>query len=111
MGSNFNFPRHKELFNQDYYDGDPGDNDQEGTNHIESPFSEQMANEQRLSQFDAKEYGTDSQGLDVHGGILSNYRKVTGHTVEDMLEGDYWRANKDVKMKAAKMFNHCLKEE
>lgn len=28
MGSNFSFPRHKELFNQDYYEGDQGDHDE-----------------------------------------------------------------------------------
>ena len=43
LGSNFSFPRHKELFTEGYYDGegDSGENYQD--NSFESPYSKQMA--------------------------------------------------------------------
>jgi len=103
MGSHFEFPRHKELFNQHYYEDNANDFDETSANNIESPFSDHLKNKQPLAGHDDK---MDVEGLDVHGGILNNYRKVSGHSVEDMLEGDYWRHKKDIAFKASKMFTH-----
>ena len=36
---------------------------------------------------------------------MQNYKKVAGQTLEDVMEGDYWRANKDYMHKAANFFN------
>ena len=46
------------------------------------------------------EYGkhhTSTNGPDIEGGVLNNIHNIMGQTVEDVLEGDYWRANKDLK--------------
>jgi hypothetical protein len=37
LGNNFSFPRHKELFTTGYYDGEPGDIDE--NEMFESPIS------------------------------------------------------------------------
>jgi len=41
LGNNFSFPRHKELFNEGYYDDDP-DSGVNSEDHFESKFSKQM---------------------------------------------------------------------
>lgn len=43
LGSNFSFPRHKELFNTGYYDGENDDVDE--AEMFESPISKKMAQE------------------------------------------------------------------
>lgn len=47
----------------------------------------------------------------IEGGILQNYKKIAGQTLEDMVEGDYWRANRDLQHKAAHLFNKVSANE
>ena len=42
IGNNFSFPRHKELFNEGYYDEDPNTSGLDADDHFESKFSKQM---------------------------------------------------------------------
>ena len=53
----------------------------------------------------------ESENLSIQGGILNNYKKVTGQTLKDMMEGDYWRANRDMKHQAAGFFNAVTSNE
>lgn len=55
--------------------------------------------------------GENLSNVHVEGGILNNYKRVTGQTVKDMLEGDYWRAQRDIHRNAAEFFNHVSKNE
>jgi len=111
LGANFSFPRHKELFNEGYYQGDDPTDD--GSDMFKSPFSKQMEQQDTLYNKDSVEYGEKGtqSGLNVEGGILQNYRKVAGQTSRDMMEGDFWRANQDVSRQAAKYFNIVTSNE
>ena len=62
---------------------------------------------------DAINYENDNltSSPQIQGGILNNYKKVTGQTLKDMMEGDYWRANRDIKHQAAHFFNHVTSNE
>jgi restriction endonuclease Mrr len=42
--------------------------------------------------------------MDVNGGILRNYKKVRETTLRDVLEGDYWRAARNVAADSANAF-------
>jgi len=113
IGSIFSFPRHKELFNEDFYQGEPDPNDDGFTDMVKSPYLKRLEQMDQKNVKDAMDFGPNGQQLDfsVEGGILSNYRKQTGQTVEDMLEGDYWHAMRDVGLKAADHFNIVSKNE
>jgi len=105
IGNNFSFPRHKELFNEGYYDGEPGDVDEQDL--FESPISKMMNKQGRLYQDDALDMDINNKqtSLDIEGGIMQNYRKLRGQTVEEVLDSDYWDAKKQMTHNAAKMFN------
>lgn len=94
LGANFSFPRHKELFNEGYYDEEKDINDT-----FKSPFSQ----DQNLSE--------EGSGLDIEGGILQNYKKVSGQTVEEIMEGDFFRAKRDLQKSAANFFNLSTSNE
>jgi len=42
---------------------------------------------------------------------MQNYRKIAGQKIEDMVEGDYWNANRDIAKQAAKFFNIVTSNE
>lgn len=42
---------------------------------------------------------------------MQNYRKLTGQTVEELLESDYWDAKKKITQDAAKMFDTATATE
>jgi hypothetical protein len=49
--------------------------------------------------------------LNIEGGIMQNYKRLTDQSVQDMLEGDYWQSKKDVARQAAKYFNTVTSNE
>lgn len=106
MGNNFTFPRHKELFNEGYYDEDQ-DKSVDSDTHFESKWSKQMRQENPRYKSDAVDYGTNNEqnSLDIEGGVMQSYRKLTGHTMDELLNNDYWQSKRNISMKAAKMFN------
>jgi hypothetical protein len=94
LGNNFSFPRHKELFNDEYYasdnentengymnDGNKDINKNEDTVDPNSPFTR--------------------DNLFTSGGILSQYRKRVGLTAEDVMEKDYWENVRNIKSDAS----------
>lgn len=97
------------MFTQGYYEGEP-DQPENEQDYIKSPFATALEGQNELHKHDAVTYGEGNQ-QQMQGGILNNYRKVTGTTVEDALEGDYWRANRDIQHQAAKFFNHVSSSE
>ena len=66
---------------------------------FKSPFSQ----DQNLSE--------EGSGLDIEGGILQNYKKVSGQTVEEIMEGDFFRAKRDLQKSAANFFNLSTSNE
>jgi hypothetical protein len=86
LGSNFSFPRHKELFNTGYYDAEGNDSADED-DMFESPISKQMTKENRLYEKDGIDPSVNNKQLDfgVEGGIMQNYKKLTGQTIEEVL--------------------------
>jgi len=112
MGNNFEFPRHKELFNEGYYDDDPNKGIR-SEDHFESKFSKQMEEKNPRYKSDTLDYGIDNSqhSLDIDGGVMQSYRKITGQTVEDILQSDYWHAKRGIHQNAAKMFNSVTSNE
>jgi hypothetical protein len=45
------------------------------------------------------------------GGILNNYRKLSGQSLDEALESDYWHANRKIHEDGAKFFNIVQKSE
>jgi hypothetical protein len=66
-----------------------------------------MRKENELYERDALDNDVNNKQSDfnIEGGIMQNYRKLSGHTVEELLQSDYWDAKKKVTANAAKMFN------
>lgn len=59
LGSNFSFPRHKELFNTGYYDGE--NNEIDDTDMFESPISKQMRSQNKFYEKDAIDTGVNNR--------------------------------------------------
>mgnify|MGYP006999513912 CR=1 FL=1 len=73
LGANFSFPKHKELFTEDYY------NPREETEFedlVSSPLNDRFVRENRRHEGD--DYNYEGTSLNIEGGILQNYRKVSG---------------------------------
>lgn len=111
LGSNFSFPRHKELFNTGYYDGENDDADE--AEMFESPISKKMAQENQLYNEDQVNPSENNMRKDfsVEGGIMQNYKKLAGQTVEEVLTSDFWDAKKKIGVDAAKMFDTAAMSE
>jgi len=55
LGANFHFPRHKELFNEGYYNGETNsEHDDDGSNTFNSPFMERQEKENARNANDAQ---------------------------------------------------------
>ena len=97
------------MFNQGYYYGEEGSRHQQ---EEESPFGKSMNDNNPFNENDGINYENENlTSMKLEGGILNNYKRVTGETVRDMMEGDYWRANRDMKMQVAEFFNHVTSNE
>ena len=73
LGANFSFPKHKELFTEDYYNTQK---ETEFEDLVSSPLNDRFTRENPRHQGD--EYSYEGKSLNIEGGILQNYRKVTG---------------------------------
>lgn len=116
LAANASLPRHKDLFQEGYYNEDKSRVQQDQDikeEFFESPFSKQMREENAKHQRDGIEYGENNrqQNMYVEGGVLKNYRKLRGQTMQDMLEGDYWRTNQNLAKEAAGMFDTSSMDE
>jgi hypothetical protein len=107
IGANSGFPKHKELFTEGYYSGEPQNDD------FESQFA--SANKSTLEgRFEAmdEKYKRDAIRYSKHGyeipqlggGILKTYKKVQGQRLEEIAEGDYWNAKRDSQEQVSKYF-------
>jgi hypothetical protein len=85
LGANFSFPKHKELFADDYYNPNK---ETEFEDIVSSPLNERFAKENPRHNGD--DYSYRGTSLNIEGGILQNYRKVAGHTIDEVLQDDYW---------------------
>lgn len=90
--NNMHFPRHKELFNEDYYE----DKDN-GTN----PYNEERE--------DAISYDKPSHRA-TGSGILSTYKKQLNLSAEDITQKDFWTQMHDVRTETADRLKHTRKE-
>lgn len=68
LGNNFSFPRHKELFNSGYYDGEEGEFNQ--AEYLESPISKSFREQNKLYEHDSIDMNTNNQQLNIKGGIM-----------------------------------------
>ena len=87
LSSNFAFPRHKELFNEGYYNGDGSENFEDDT--FVSPVQKAMEKADSKNQNDDFTSNT-RHPLDIEGGIMQNYRKVAGQSIEEVMNSDYF---------------------
>jgi hypothetical protein len=60
---------------------------------------------------DGLEQGPHNTNLDIHGGIMQNYRKVSGQSLDEVMNSDYWDHNKKLGKKASTMFNNVSDHE
>ena len=112
MSNKFEFPKHKELFQEGYYNEENEETTQ-FEDVLSSPLNDRFDRENPRYKGDAIEFQPDgtTKGLDVNGGILQNYRKVTERSVTDILEDDWWRKMQGMKHEVSNYFNHVSKNE
>lgn len=62
---------------------------------------------------DAIEFQPDgtTKGLDINGGILQTYRKVTERSVTDIVEDDWWKKMQGMKHEVSQFFNNVSENE
>lgn len=55
-----------------------------------------MNKQNHLYERDALDFGVNNQQTDfgIEGGIMQNYRKIRGQTIEEIMQSDFWDANK-----------------
>jgi len=115
LGANSGFPKHKELFTEGYYRGEQSaeDADQQFFDeNLSSPLNQRFEEMNEKYKRDAIRYNDHGYEMtNVQGGILKNYKKIAGQTVEEVLEGDYWQAKRDIQIEAAQYFNNVMKDE
>ena len=75
LGANFSFPRHKELFNEGFYEGEPDVNEDD---YFESPVSKMMRDKNRMYDKDGINNDVYNTQFNVEGGIMQNYKKLSG---------------------------------
>ena len=78
-----------------------------------SPLNDRINRENPMHYGDAIEFQPDgtTKGLDINGGILQNYRKVTERSVNDILEDDWWKKMQGMKHEVANYFNNVSQNE
>ena len=93
MADDFSFPKHKELFNDMYYQEEDAQDPNKAKDYQDpnDPFV--------------------SQNPFVPGGILAQYEEKAGLTAKDIMEQDYWNSMRDMHDKAAQYFNVVNKNE
>ena len=75
------------MFNEGYYNGDGSEHFEDDT--FVSPVQKAM------DKADAKNQNDDFTSnmrhpLDIEGGIMQNYRKVAGQSIEEVMNSDYF---------------------
>lgn len=100
------------MLQEGYYNGDGGHE-----THFEdlasSPLNERFVRENSKYENDAVEFQPDGTtvGLDINGGILQNYRKVTERSVSEVHQDDFWRNMQNMKHEVSKFFNNVSENE
>ena len=75
-------------------------------NQQESPIAQRIRRESNFHINDEfTKTGNVETQKEIDGGILRNYKKVRQNTIKDVLMSDYWKANKNYAMEAAKTFD------
>jgi len=96
LGDNFNFPKHKEYFNDHFYDAEDG----------KSPYAKNAPNPNSMSE----DYVDPNNPFVQHnpfvpGGILASYKKRVGLSAEEVMEQGYWDKMRDMTDEAAGYFD------
>ena len=80
LGDNFKFPKHNEIFNDQYYDA-PSDN----------PYANKSAGPSTMSEdYVDPNNPFVSENPFVPGGILASYKKRAGLNATEVMEQNYW---------------------
>ena len=81
LAANSGFPKHKELFTEGYYDGEPGPEeiDEQFQQDMSSPLNKRFEKMNEMYSRDAIRHGKHDYIIPkMGGGILKNYKKLTG---------------------------------
>jgi hypothetical protein len=103
LGDNFNFPKHKEFFNDAFY----------GEEETKSPYAKNAPGPANpLSE----DYVDPNNPFVTHnpfvpGGILATYKKRLNLTPEEVMEQGYWDKMRDFTDEAADYFSVVGKNE
>ena len=101
LSDNFSFPKHKEFFNDTYYDT-PSNNGAPG----ESPYASKAAGPDTMSEdYVDPNNPFVSESPFIPGGILAHYKKRAGLTADDVMEQGYWDKVRDLSDTAADYFD------
>lgn len=96
-GANFNFPKHNEFFNDEFYDNE---------DNKKSPFAKNAAGPKTLSEdFVDPNNPFVSENPYVPGGILASYKKRLNLTPEEVMEQSYFEKMRDFTDTAAEYFD------
>ena len=96
-GEGFNFPKHKEFFNDEYYDDDSN----------ESPYAKKAVGPKGGPQEDYVDPNNPfvTENPFVPGGILASYKKRLGLTAEEVMQQNYWDKVRDLADNTAQYFD------
>lgn len=76
---------------------------------MSSPLNDRFARDN--VRHDGDEYSYEGKSLNIEGGVLQNYRKLSGQSVDEVMEQDYWQQMRTMKYQAAEYFNNVTKNE
>jgi hypothetical protein len=93
----FKFPKHNELFADDYYEPKQNEN--------ETPYDHKFAGGD-----DVENYEKSTHRKSTAGGILSSYKKQLNLSPEDILNRDYMNKMHSTKMDMERKFNQTKPE-
>lgn len=97
IGDEFKFPKHKEFFNDKYYDT---------PNEGKSPYSKKSAGPASMSEdYVDPNNPFVSENPFVPGGILANYKKRVGLNPQEVMEQSYWDKVRDLTDEASSYFD------
>ena len=84
-GDNFKFPKHKNLFTEDYYN-------KEDNELSENPYAKHQGHGSILGNSITNDFEDFNEPVHraTQSGLLSTYKKQINLTAQDVMERDYW---------------------
>jgi len=92
--THYNFPKHKELFTEDYYDDLHRTSEDGGSKEPRERKPDPFLGPEHDNDFEMSDSGSHRM---THTGVLSTYKKQLNLTAKDIVEADYWKQIRTVR--------------